>query len=269
MKRMMSSGDAEPETRRLSRRDFLGATVGALLPMTLAGCATDPVAVRRRDPSRLSVRPTSPVLVADPGATRLSRGSFGRGAILYVPEGYDPGTAAPLLVTLHGRPGNAELWVPFYPKCDQRGIIMLAVESRGITWDLAATGQFGPDVEFIDWALSSTFGRCNVDPEAIALCGFSDGASYTLSLGPSNGDLFSRLIAFSPGFSDPGPQLVGDPEIWISHGYDDSVFDEDYTAGEIVPRLRENDYAVEYTPFEGGHEVPAAISDAALDWFVS
>lgn len=199
---------------------------------------------------------------------RLSRGSFERGAILYVPEGYDHETPTPLLVTFHGRPGDAELWTPFYPKCDLRGIVMLAVESRGVTWDLTATGSFGPDVDFIDWALAQTFGRCNIDPASMALCGFSDGATYALSLGLSNGDLFNRLIAFAPGFVQAGRDLVGMPEIWIAHGYDDEVFNEDYTEREIVFELRSEGYLVEYTPFEGGHEVPAEISNAALDWFV-
>ncbi len=30
--------------------------------------------------------------------------------------------------------------------------------------------------------------------------GFSDGASYALSLGVPNGDLFTHIVAFSPGF---------------------------------------------------------------------
>lgn len=254
----------------MTRRSFLEVSARGLLPLTLAGCATEPTGLRPRDPARLTVRPSPPTAAAlpEPGPMRLSRGSFGRGAILYVPEGYDHSTPSPLLVTFHGRPGDAELWTPFYPKCDLRGIVMLAVESRDVTWDLTGTGSFGHDVDFIDWALTQTFGRINIDPLAMALCGFSDGATYALSLGLSNGDLFGRLIAFAPGFVQAGRELVGAPDIWIAHGYDDQVFEEEYTEQEIVAPLREEGYSVEYTPFEGGHEVPAAISDAALDWFV-
>lgn len=268
MKTMESFGEA-PRSRSMSRRAFLGVSARGLLPLTLASCVTESLGVDTRDPARLSTRPRSPTAIPQVGVTRLSRGSFERGAILYVPEGYDHEVPAPLLVTFHGRPGDAELWTPFYPKCDLRGIVMLAVESRSLTWDLTATGSFGPDVDFIDWALTQTFGRCHVDHSAMALCGFSDGATYSLSLGLSNGDLFGRLIAFAPGFYQPGRQLVGKPDIWIAHGYDDQVFNEDYTASEIVEELRSNDYLVDYTPFDGGHEVPAEISDAALDWFVS
>lgn len=252
----------------MSRRTFLEVSARGLLPLTLAGCVTEATGISTGDPARLTVRPRSPTAVPQIGATRLSRRSFERGAILYVPEGYDHEVPAPLLVTFHGRPGDAELWTPFYPKCDLRGIVMLAVESRDVAWDVIGTGSFGADVDFIDWALAQAFGRCNIDPAIMALCGFSDGATYSLSLGLSNGDLFGRLIAFAPGFYQPGRQLIGKPEIWIAHGYDDQVFNEDYTATEIVEELRDDDYVVDYTPFEGGHEVPAEISDAALDWFV-
>jgi predicted esterase len=36
----------------------------------------------------------------------------------------------------------------------------------------------------------------------LAVSGFSDGASYALSIGPANGDLFTHVMAFSPGFAD-------------------------------------------------------------------
>lgn len=267
---MGSFKEAGPAPRPVSRRAFLGISARGLLPLTLASCIDEPTGFVPRDPARLTVQPAPPTAgqPPEPGPLRLTRGPFERGAILYVPEGYDHEVPAPLLVTFHGRPGDAELWTPFYPKCDLRGIVMLAVESRGVTWDLTATGSFGPDVVFIDWALAQTFGRCNIDPATMALCGFSDGATYSLSLGLSNGDLFTRLIAFAPGFVQAGRDLVGKPDIWIAHGYDDEVFNEDYTEREIVRELRRQDYLVEYTPFDGGHEVPAEISNAALDWFV-
>ena len=41
--------------------------------------------------------------------------------------------------------------------------------------------------------------RCSIDRRRIAVGGFSDGATYALTLGVSNGDLFPAVIAFSPG----------------------------------------------------------------------
>ena len=65
------------------------------------------------------------------------------------------------------------------------GIILLAPDSRGATWDdlPAAQGSFGPDVAFINAALAQTFALYNVDAARLGIQGFSDGATYALGLG--------------------------------------------------------------------------------------
>jgi len=216
---------------------------------------------------RLTARPGEPTTTVEPGIDWININRLGRDARLCIPAGHDPLTPAPLFVALHGRGGGAADWDGFQTACDARGMIMLAVESRGVTWDMAGAGFFGPDVSYIDEALAFTFDRCLIDPDRIALAGFSDGASYALSLGPSNGDLFGHLIAYSPGFSSPG-QLVGSPRIWVSHGRDDQVLDPDRTETVVIRFLVDAGYIVEYVPFEGGHEVPGEIANRSLDWFL-
>ena len=51
---------------------------------------------------------------------------------------------------------------------------------------------------FIDRALQTTFRRFAVDAGRLALSSFSDGASYALSLGLTNGALFTHTIALDP-----------------------------------------------------------------------
>src|SRR6185436_19907054 len=107
-------------------------------------------------------------------------------------------------------------------RLDKTGIVMLAFDSSVATWDRFALGGFGPDVERANLALEYAFQRVNVDPKRLALGGFSDGASYALSLGVPNGDLFKALIAFSPGaLFSPGTR--GKPAVFISHGTADTV----------------------------------------------
>jgi phospholipase/carboxylesterase len=144
-------------------------------------------------------------------------------------------------------------------------MILLAPDSRGRTWD-ALLGGYGPDVAFIDQALGQTFGRYAVDPGNIAVEGFSDGASYALGLGLTNGDLFQRVIAFSPGFVPSGPRH-GRPRIFISHGQADDVLPIDRCSRRIVPRLRNMDYDVRYHEFPAGHAIPPDIVDEALAWW--
>ena len=65
------------------------------------------------------------------------------------------------------------------------GILVLAPDSRGATWDdlPAAQGSFGPDIAFINAALAQTFALYNVDAAKLGIQGFSDGATYALGLG--------------------------------------------------------------------------------------
>jgi hypothetical protein len=51
---------------------------------------------------------------------------------------------------------------------------------------------------------------------------FSDGASYALTLGLTNGDLLDSVLAFSPGFAAP-MVTHGAPRVSISHSDDDRV----------------------------------------------
>lgn len=166
---------------------------------------------------------------------------------------------------LHGAGGDGMGGLaPFHRRADESGLILLAPESRGRTWDVLL-GGYGPDVDFIDRALAHTFDRYAVDAEQVSAEGFSDGASYALGLGLANGDLFRRIVAFSPGFA-PSPRGDRRPEVFVSHGTADEILPIDRCSRRIVPALREQGYDVRFLEFEGGHEVPEDIVDDALAW---
>jgi predicted esterase len=190
-----------------------------------------------------------------------------RDGLQFVPSGYSPDQPAPVAVMLHGAGGAAQGGLaPFQDLAEAAGLILLAPESRARTWDVLL-GGYGPDIAFIDRALAQTFERYTVDPTRIAVAGFSDGASYALSLGINNGDLFSHIVAFSPGFMAPAEQ-VGAPRIYISHGTHDEVLPIDRCSRRIVPQLRRANYDVVYHEFEGPHTVPPAVAREGLDWFL-
>ena len=129
-------------------------------------------------------------------------------------------------------------------------------------------GGYGPDIDFIDRALGVAFERCDVDSGAVAVGGVSDGASYALSIGVGNGDLFSRIVAFSPGFIMP-LEVVGQPAVFVSHGVHDRILPIDQCGRSIVAGLRGADYDVEYLEFDGGHEMPEPVIRAAFQWLTS
>ncbi|MDQ4068901.1 MAG: phospholipase, partial [Actinomycetota bacterium] len=186
-----------------------------------------------------------------------------RDGLLFVPARAGSGEALPLVLMLHGAGGGArDGLAPFIGMADEAGVILLAPESRGRTWDVLL-GGYGPDVDFIDAALEQTFGRYAVNAERVAVEGFSDGASYALGLGLANGDLFRGVLAFSPGYAPPS-RTEGSPAVFVSHGIDDAVLPIDRCSRRIVPALRRRGYDVRYREFEGGHEVPAEMAEEAF-----
>jgi phospholipase/carboxylesterase len=135
----------------------------------------------------------------------------------------------------------------------------------GRTWDLL-TGGLGRDVAVLDDALARVADGLAVS--RVALGGFSDGASYALSLGLANGDLFEALLAFSPGFAAP-PGHTGRPRIWISHGTADRVLPVERCGRRVSRDLAAAGYDVTYDEFDGGHVVTPGLVTAALDTWLT
>jgi phospholipase/carboxylesterase len=130
--------------------------------------------------------------------------------------------------------------------------VMLAPQSNeGGAWDVMVA-DFGPDVAMIDGMLSWVFDRFRMDPLRLAVAGFSNGATYSLSLGLTNGDLFFHVVAISPGGMLPDG-LHGRPPVFVAHGTQDRTLPIDETSRCIVPQLRSLGYPLRYVEFEGRH----------------
>jgi predicted esterase len=247
----------------LDRRGLLvaGAWLGAAALLPGCGVVPGPTGA-----ARLTARPDEPPAGTTPAPGTRPLGLTGtRDALLHVPPGLAPDRAAPLVVSLHGAGGDAEAGLALLRgPADERGLLLLAPASRGSTWD-AVGGRFGPDAVLVDRALATVFAAVRVDPERIAISGFSDGASYALGLGLANGTLFRRVVAFSPGFVPDGP-ADGRPAVFVAHGDTDEVLPIDRTSRRIVRDLREDGYEVTYQEFAGAHAVPPEVARTAVDW---
>ena len=191
-----------------------------------------------------------------------------RDSYVYVPPSYTPDVPMPLVLLLHGAGGHAHDGMRiFLHLADQEGLILVAPASSGTTWDIISKRTYGADVELVDAALAHVFANFAINPDRLAVGGFSDGASYALTLGLANGDLFTHVIAFSPGFIGP-MQTSGDPKVFISHGTDDEVLPVNPCSRSIVKQLRRLEYTLVYDEFEGGHVIPPEVAKFALDWFM-
>lgn len=244
-------------TNSQSRRTFLQTG-------TLAALAATTVDLFAAESGRLGVRHKYSVTSIEPGAHVLDDNN-GRRAILYIPPTYNAAVPAPFMMILHGARGDGDRTLERQQEAaDRHGVVLLCPSTRSGTWD-ALTGSFAHDLEKLDTLLAQVFERCNIDPTRIASGGFSDGATYALSIGLLNGDFFTHIIAHSPGFiiSD---DRQGKPRIYVSHGRQDQVLPFDRCGAVIVAQLEKEGYAPRFDVFDGGHEASPELRSAALGW---
>lgn len=190
-----------------------------------------------------------------------------RDALLYVPESSQKFEKAPLVISLHGASRSSDRGISvLQSQSDEFGFLLLAPASARVTWDII-NGAGGLDARFINRSMARAYELRSIDPARVAMAGFSDGASASLSLGLANGDLFAAVFGFSPGFI-VDLDRVGKPPVFISHGTIDNVLPIDECSRRIVPKLRADGYQVNYREFEGKHTLPPEIASEAMRWFM-
>ena len=250
--------------REITRRDAVRQLALGAAAISVGGCRQLSATGATASDGRISARPHPPTKSATPGLQPMGLDKT-RDALLYVPKRYRADVPAPLAVLLHGAGQAAdELMGPMQPLADETGMVLVAPNSRDSSWDIRY-GAFGADVTFINTMLERVFDQVRVNASRIALCGFSDGASYALSIGLINGDLFSRVLAMSPGFM-VNPHPVGKPKIFVTHGTRDQILDIDRTSRVLVPQLKNAGYDVEYREFDGRHGVSPPLLRDAVTW---
>jgi phospholipase/carboxylesterase len=196
--------------------------------------------------------------ISSPGVTRLQPKSY-----LYRPKGI--ASPAPLIVLLHGAGGDAKDFLDrFKEEAVKRGVVLLSLQSADRTWQLKAPADSDADVSNLHQSLRALLTDPLIDPRRIVVMGFSDGASFALSLGMAEPDLFRTIVALSPGYAfapnriDPGQRII------IVHGRRDGVLPA-ANARVIVRSLKRAGYSPEVRWFNGGHQIDPDLTRAALD----
>lgn len=199
-------------------------------------------------------------------------------ADVYVPRGYDPARPAPLAVLLHGSGDRGRTMIDaFQDEADKHDALLLAIDSQAYSWDIMVKGahlrnttrvpDWGNDVDRIDAAIARMFDLYAIDPEHIALVGFSDGAGYGLSLGANNAELFSSVMVFAPGLlTRVDGQARG--RVFIAHGEQDRVLPVAPSRDIFAPALRQLGFGVRLRLFQGRHEMPENVRTEAFDWWL-
>ncbi|MBS0340800.1 MAG: esterase [Proteobacteria bacterium] len=217
---------------------------------------------------RMSFRPGHAPRAAPlpPGRHGLSFAE-GREAVLVVPDDLPVDAPLPLLVMFHGAGGEANRVLPhLVAHARARRFLLLAPQSMYPTWDIVIGGH-GPDLERLDAALSRVAEHFPIDPARLAFAGFSDGGSYALSMGLTNGDVASHVIGLSAGFMNAFTQM-GTPRVFLAHGRSDSQLPIETSAHVNARRLLESGYDLTLQPFDGDHVIVPWAVGRAVEFFL-
>jgi predicted esterase len=250
---------------KFNRRQFCALAGGGVVSVALGAGCNGVSGLGFPNDGRLSARPRTGVKTAAPGQIMLGVNRY-RDAVLQIPKsaGESP---LPLLVMMHGATQSGEDMFRYLGKThEEAGVAVLAPNSRGTTWDAIRT-TFADDINYLNRALELTFEKVAIDPARLALGGFSDGATYAISLGLINGDLFNNVVAFSPGFVING-DAHGKPRFFISHGTHDHILPIDRCGRRIAGELKAGGYEVSFREFDGDHEIPADVAREAFKWMM-
>jgi phospholipase/carboxylesterase len=223
---------------------------------------------------RIVIPANSSKQTASAGLQKLSS----RNGLIYVPMAH--AEPLPLLILLHKSGGSAREWFSggqsFAPYAEKGRFIILAPESPSLSWGIGPK-NWGYDYVAVNRALEEAFARYAIDRNRLAIGGFSDGASYALSLGLANGDVFGYVIAFSPGFivkahargRRGNNNEVQIPLVYIAHGTGDNVLPITSTSRIFASSLQKNGYKVEFHEFSGSHHLSRQVADQAMTWLTA
>ena len=178
---------------------------------------------------RVGYKPVEPRDEESPtGFVKLEQGEAS--AILLTPNEIDPDRRYPLFTVLHGAGRQDEMLAKAYrDEPEKRQAFFLIPRSIMPTWDLIASAERF-DLDFLEYALDLIYRRYPVDPLQQVLMGYSDGASYALSVGLCNSTMFSALMVWAAGFvvlDPPTSELFREgipeprPRIYLEYGTHD------------------------------------------------
>ncbi len=155
----------------------------------------------------------------------------------FLPTGYEPNYAYPLLVFFHGHGGNAEQVMRLAPRLSRRNYIAIGLQAPqflgersdgqpGYGW--GSEGQFDTLVEeYVFQAVTQSLRRFHVHTERIYLAGFCEGAAVAYRMGLLFPDRFGGIISLN-GAMPQGSALLRRPDarqlrVLIGHGIANAV----------------------------------------------
>jgi poly(3-hydroxybutyrate) depolymerase len=189
--------------------------------------------------------------------------------LLFVPTGYDPTKAIPLIFAWHSSgapPAESRRYYKLEPVTGNGAIIVYPEGING-GWDLAGEGV---DVKFFDAMLASLSADYCIDQSRVFSTGYSFGGMMSLTLACSRG---SKLRAFAPMAGAylggiPGGGCATPVPGWIAHATNDNVVS--YSSGQAARDvwIKTNGCGTTTMPTSPSPCVAYQCSKAPLHWCV-
>jgi len=156
----------------------------------------------------------------------------------FLPTGYEPNYAYPLLVFFHGHGSNEEQILRLAPRLSRRNFICIGLRGKeflgeradgalGFTW--GSDGQCDAETEdYVLGAIEQTRRNYHVHSERIYLAGICEGAVYAYRMGLTFPEKFAGVISLNGTLPPRGSLFLRLPaikqlKIFIGHGIANAV----------------------------------------------
>jgi len=188
---------------------------------------------------------------------------------LYVPESYDPATAYPLIVCLHGAGFTGDSYLErWQARLGEKSILACPTMMGGAWWTPAGEALVMAVIEDVR-------SKYHIDPDRAYLTGMSNGGIGTYLIGMFHADRFAAISPMAAGIPDeifPFLQNFSSTGIYIIHGAQDEVMPvilsrkiSEYLKEQQIPyTYREHD---RLHPMAGGHFFPREELPELVAWF--
>lgn len=213
--------------RRLNVWMILGSLIAIMVLMSIFPSSQP---INAQDDSTLTPTP-EPITESGDYGVGIQSGGMLRRYLLHIPEGYDPATPMPLVISYHGstsdplRNANStrlstladeEGFIVVYPegRGNPRGWLVVAIDDPDIPTDTQFTRDFIADLQF----------RVHIDPQRIYATGISNGGGMAHRAACELSDLIAAAVSIAGAHALDDPC---EPEYSIAilaiHGYDDPL----------------------------------------------
>lgn len=188
---------------------------------------------------------------------------------LFVPKGYDPNIAYPLVVCLHGAGFTGDSYLDRWAKrLGDSYILACPTISMGAWWS-----RYGE--ELVLATIRAVKRRYHIDPDRVFLTGMSNGGIGAWIIGMHHAPLFAAVAPMAGGIDDvlfPFLSNLRHMPLYVIHGARDQIMPV-WLSRNITNRLAELGIGYVYRehewshPHAGGHFFPRQELPALVEWF--